>query len=222
MSRAVELVHAAADAGVDVCKFQCFNADVQGKDIPTRDMLRMLELSVGQLEYLADLCRALGVEFLCTGFCINTASVVATKLGVSRMKIGSGQVEDRLFVKHVGAFGLPVLISNGMCTDTDMDAALQWCPDDTTILYCVSLYPTPDDAINLGEIARLRKRFNKKIGFSCHSPSIWPSIAAAAVGAEVIEKHITFDRSAPGPDHSSSITTGELAHWVKEIRSVSG
>jgi len=218
--RAKELAHRAKDAGCDAAKFQMFNASLlapRGSD--KYAMLKALEFSFEQMAEVADYCRALEIEFMATPF--DMMSVTALEeLGVRRFKIGSGQVKDLAFVKRVGQSGRPVIISNGMCTDDDMGKALANLPDDTTILLCVSLYPTPDDAIQLSEIPRLRQRFRNPVGFSCHSPSMWPSVAAAASGASVIEKHITLSRTAPGPDHSSSIEVGELKHWVKQIRAV--
>lgn len=210
LSKAVALTRAAAEAGVDAVKFQMFRAGENA-------MLKPLELSLGQLEYLKDVCKQQNVEFICTAFDLVTCQLVA-EMAPRRMKIGSGQVKNVEFVSAVGRCGLPVIISNGMCTDADLETALKLLPEDVTILSCVSMYPTPSNAITLCDMARLRRKFGVKVGFSDHSGSVWPSIAAAAVGADVIECHVTLDKSSPGPDHSSSIEVGELKHWVSEIR----
>lgn len=221
LSKAVALTRAAAAAGVDAVKFQYFHAIYQARgDNSILKMLQPLELSFGQLTHLAVLCAELGVEFLCTPF-DRTAAENTKTLGVKRMKIGSGQVKDLGFLKLVGQLGLPMILSNGMCTDDDLDKALKVSPDDVTLLSCVSMYPTPFDAIHFDDMDRLRKKFGKKVGYSCHAGSPWPTIIAAARGADVVEAHITLSRCAPGPDHSSSLEVGELAHWVKQIRAVS-
>lgn len=217
---AVALTRAAAAAGVDAVKFQHFIPARQANGDPkVQAMLEPLQMHISQLLDLKALCDGLGVEFMCTPFCTDTLAEIAPM--VKRVKIASGQVKNMPFLRRVGMLGKPVIISNGMCTDADLDAALAVLPKDTTVLSCISLYPTPFDAINVMEMDRLLARFPKKIGYSCHAGSPWPTIAAAALGAAVVEAHITHSRSAPGPDHSSSLEVGELQHWVKQIRAVS-
>jgi len=222
LSKAVALTRAAAAAGVDAVKCQYFSAARQARcDLDLLKTLLPLEMSFGQLRHLQDVCAEVNVEFVVTPFCYNTIRELRA-LGPHRLKIGSGQVKDDEMMRQVVNFDIPCMVSNGMATDAALESALQWFPpENTTILYCVSMYPTPDDAIDLSQIARLRQRFGKPVGFSCHSPSMWPSVAAAAMGATVIEKHVSLDVASPGPDHSSSLPVGILAHWVKQIRAVS-
>lgn len=211
------IIHDCAQAGCDAVKYQAFHpillADAGTKKY---EMLKRLRLDAAELARLKKVADEAGIEWMCTAFSMQDATAVQ-EIGVKRHKIGSGQVKDLAFVEFVGQFGLPVILSNGLCTDHDIEAALKVLPDDTTLLSCFSIYPTPASAITMFDMHRLRK-FGKKVGYSCHAGNPWPSIAAAALGAQVIECHVTLDRNAPGPDHSSSLEVGELAGWVREVR----
>lgn len=223
IGRAMDLVDAAAEAGCDAVKFQAFNPLMAGDNIDYRNILRRYELLDNDLLFLSSYVRQKGLDFLCTPFDEERLHFVDQYLVPSRMKISSQSVTNHRLMAAAIDTGIPLIISNGMCNDTQMHVALTQRGDikkRTTILYCVSKYPTPDVDIDLREIQRLRKEFDCDVGFSCHSASMWPSIAAAAAGAQVIEKHITISQSDSGPDHKASLEAKDLKSWVQQIRYV--
>lgn len=214
---AVELAAEAMRAGVDAVKFQAFDPDrLAEKGSKKHDLLSWLKLSDDALSSIAESCKQLGVEFMCTPFDPYHLDLIAS-LGVKRIKISSGSVTNLPFMAAVGNVGLPIIISNGMCNDMQMEAALSKLRGHVTILYCVSKYPTPETDIHLEEIDRLKKRFGCPVGYSDHTTGLFASVAAAAAGAVVVEKHFTKSRNQIGPDHVCSMEPGEIHAWVREI-----
>lgn len=221
LDHAITLTRAAAQAGCDAIKWQAFTpVALTPRDYEKQAMLKGLALTRSELSILAAEANCEGIEFLVTPMDVEWLEFVVS-LGVKRIKVGSAQARNLGFMHAVGAAGLPVIISNGMCADADLDLALSCISAPTTVMSCVSQYPTPDAEISIGKLRQLRKRFpNAEIGFSCHSRSMWPSIAAAYAGATCVEKHIAIEGTL-GPDISSSLTTDELKTWVREIREAS-
>lgn len=234
------LCDAARAAGADAVKFQTFRAeDLVVPGAPTAQyqerttgqtdqftMLRSLELSREQHEVLKAHCDAIGIEFFSTPFSIAALDMLVM-LGVRRIKLSSGELTHRALVEHAGQQKLPLLVSTGMATMEEIRDALGWIResrgnlDDVTVLHCTSAYPAPDEALNLEAIRSMARDLEVAIGYSDHSLGIEASLAAVAVGATVIEKHLTLDVKLPGPDHSASLEPAEFKSMVDGIRRVS-
>jgi N,N'-diacetyllegionaminate synthase len=232
------LIDAAAAAGADVVKFQTFSADrlaapsapkaryqkkTTGAAGSQRDMLRRLELTPAMHEALLAHCRRRNILFLSTPFDEGSADLLE-RLGVSAYKIPSGEITNLPFLAHVARKGKPVILSTGMSTLEEVRAAVRTVRAaggrSLALLHCVSLYPTDPADVNLRAMATLEEEFRAPTGFSDHTPGTAISLAAAALGACVIEKHFTMDKTLPGPDHRMSLDPSELRAWVAGIRAV--
>jgi N-acetylneuraminate synthase/N,N'-diacetyllegionaminate synthase len=232
---ALRLVEAAAAAGADAVKFQTFRAEALATaDAPQAayqreraaagsqaEMLRALELPVEALRACRDRAADLGITFLSTPFDTGSVALLAD-LGVRAFKVGSGDLTNLLLLRAVAAHRLPMLISTGMATLDEVAAAL----DDlrrhgdppVALLQCTSAYPAPAAEANLAAMATLRQRFGRPVGYSDHTLGIAVATAAAGLGAALIEKHLTVDRSLPGPDHAASLEPDEMAALVAAVR----
>lgn len=241
MEMAVRMVHAAAEAGVDYVKFQTFKssqlvsasapkAAYQQENTPDEgntqlEMLKKLELSDSDFVRLKEECDRCGVGFLSTPFDFNSIDLLST-LGMDFWKIPSGEVTNLPYLRKIGSFGQPVVMSTGMCTLQEVEDAVQiLCKagltrDKITLLHCNTQYPTPPADVNLGAMARLRTLGCAAVGYSDHTRGLEIPIAAVALGAEVIEKHFTLDKTLPGPDHKASLDPTELVEMVHCIRNV--
>jgi N-acetylneuraminate synthase len=233
-----ELVAAAAAAGADLVKFQSFiatesisagavKADYQrhatDPDETQAEMVRRLELSRSDHEALIADCRSHGIGFLSTAF--DPASFdMLVELGLDRVKVPSGEITNLPLLRHVARLGLPMIMSTGMADLGEIEAALDAVERagterrQVTLLHCTTEYPAPFDEVNLRAIPTLRAAFGLDVGYSDHTAGIEIAIAAVALGATVIEKHVTLDRRMPGPDHQASLEPGELAAMVAAIR----
>jgi N-acetylneuraminate synthase/N,N'-diacetyllegionaminate synthase len=143
---------------------------------------------------------------------------------VRRFKVGSGDLDNLPLLRRIARLGLPVILSTGMAEDGEIAEALATLAGagagPVTLLHCVSRYPTPPEDLQLRRIPRLRERFGRPVGFSDHSLGIDAALAAAALGATVIEKHLTLDRTLPGPDHAASAEPFELAELARKLRAL--
>ena len=239
---ALELVTAAAAAGADVVKFQSFVTErsitrtapkaayqeaTTGTGESQFEMVRRLELSPEAHADIAAACERAGIEFLSTAFDAESFDMLV-ELGIKRVKVASGELTNLPLLRHVAACGLPMLLSTGMATLDEVGAAIEVVEaagtprDRVTLLHCTTEYPAPIDEVNLRAIETLRSAFGLDVGYSDHTTGVDIAIAAAALGATVIEKHVTLDRSLPGPDHRASLEAGELAEMVAAIRRVEG
>ena len=239
MELARRLIDAAADAGVDYVKFQTFKAenlvtkDAKQAEYQQRNaqddsqyaMLKKLELSQEQHYELIDYCKQRGVRFLSTAFDFESVDFLhSLNLGV--WKIPSGEITNYPYLKKIAQFGEPVILSTGMSTNEDIDAAIKaLCNnglkhEQITLLHCNTEYPTPMQDVNLRAMDAMRERFGVAVGYSDHTPGIEVPIAAVALGAEVIEKHFTLDKTLPGPDHKASLEPQELKAMVSAIRNI--
>ena len=232
---ALRLVEAAAGAGADAVKFQTFSADaVAVADAPQAayqregaqaasqvDTLRRLELPADALRACASRAAELGIIFLSTPFDVASARLLVD-LGVPAFKVGSGDLTNLVLLRAVAAHGLPVLLSTGMGTLDEVDAAvadLHAHGDPALVLlHCTSAYPAATDDANLRAMATLRDRFHVPVGYSDHTPGAAVAVAAAALGAAVVEKHLTLDRGLPGPDHAASLDPDAFAAMVAGVR----
>ena len=265
VDRALELIRVAAAAGADAIKFQTFKADrIASASAPKADyqsrntggeggqiaMLKALELSDQDHHRLAALCEELGVEFMSTPFDEQSATFLANDIGVTRLKVGSGELTNAPLLVHLARTGKPVILSTGMATLDEVQTALGVLaygytepsadPVSTTaftgaydsdeglaalrknvmLLHCTSDYPAAAETINLKAMDALRDAFGLPVGLSDHSQGIAIPSAAVARGAATIEKHFTLDRSLEGPDHAASLEPDELSAMIAAIRDV--
>lgn len=240
ISLALQLCDAAKGAGADAVKFQTFRAeDLVVRGAPTAKyqerqtgaqdqflMLEKLELSKDQHEFIKAHCDAIGIEFFSTPFSLAAVDMLL-KLGVRRLKLSSGELTHRALVEHAAATQLPLLMSTGMGTMQEINEAITWVLaarghlNGVVVLHCTSAYPAPDGALNLRAMVSMAADLGLLTGYSDHSLGIEAPLAAVALGASVIEKHLTLDRHFPGPDHSASLEPGEFAQMVSGIRRVS-
>ena len=237
---ALELVDAAVAAGADAVKFQTFRAHLlAAADAPQAayqqaasgttggqlEMLRALELSADTHRRLAAHCRERGIEFLSSPFDAESIELLAT-LGLERLKVPSGELLDVPYLRRVAALGLPLIVSTGMATLSEVGAALAvleaaGCPRErVTVLHCSTEYPTPAADVNLRAMVTMREALGVAVGYSDHTDGITVAVAAAALGAEIIEKHLTLDRSLPGPDHRASLEPQVFGEMVVALRAV--
>lgn len=238
LDTALRLVAAAKTCGADAIKFQTFKAEKlvtrgaekaayqkrqDGVGDSQFDMLRRLELKEADFATLMAACAGVGIEFLSSPFDEESADFLHS-LGMRVFKIPSGEITNIPFLEHLAAKGKPVILSTGMCTLGDVEEAVsllrsQGVPG-ITLLHCVTEYPAPIDEVNLLAMNTLRMAFQTEVGYSDHTPGVQIPIAAAALGATVIEKHFTLDTSMQGPDHKASLAPVDFRSMVEAIRSV--
>ena len=216
LGKARELIDAAKASFADAVKFQFFSAKKLN-----RPEIAHLELGQSEITALAWHAKEAGIEFMCTPFGIEEAAFLRPL--VKRMKIASGCIHWFDLLRSVR--DMPIILSTGMSTPKDIDAALKVLDDeltlsDVTLLHCTSAYPCPLPAVNLRAMDTLANLYHCPVGYSDHTQGITTAIAAAARDAAVIEKHLTLDRNAAGPDHSSSIEPNDFRTMVTAIRAV--
>lgn len=226
------LVDALAATGVDAIKFQvhiaheesspleAFRVPFSDVDVSRFDYWKRMELSPAQWEALKSRCERLGVEFLATPFSRAAADLLES-LGVQKYKIGSGDTSNPLLLEQLARTGKDIILSTGLVTFEELDAAVALCRRHhaaVTVLQCTSKYPTAASDVGLGWLARLRERYHCPVGLSDHSGSIFSGLGAVALGAVVVEAHVTFDKRMFGPDARASLTVDECAHLVDGIR----
>lgn len=212
---AKRLVEAAKDAGADAVKFQLFESQKLWGD----DRIKHLELRYADMEKLYEHCQQVGIEFMCTPF--GVAELLFLKPMLRRVKIASGCITRKPLLEAARDTGLPCIVSTGMSGREDIDAVMDvlgWghaigrtpTYHEHTLLHCTSAYPCRMEDVNLKAMERLAEYTGWPAGYSDHTNGITVAIAAAAMGATVIEKHMTLDRGMEGPDHKASITPREL------------
>lgn len=237
---AKQLIDAAADAGADLVKFQTFSADrlvtayakkADYQNLTTdvaesqHQMLRRLELDAEMHHTLMAHCAARGIGFFSTGFDIESVNLLVG-LGQDHFKIPSGEITNLPYLRHIGALGRRTLLSTGMATLGEVEAAVDvleaagTARENMVVLHCTTEYPTPMGEVNLRAMQSMGNALGVAVGYSDHTVGIEVSVAAVALGARVIEKHFTLDRNLPGPDHKASLEPAELAALVKAIRNV--
>lgn len=239
---ASKLIEQAALSGADAVKFQTFNSSyllVQQAPKaryqltttnPNRsqlEMLKSLELSEEMHIYIFEYCKKLNITFLSTPFDIASADFLF-KLGLKTFKIPSGEITNIPYLRKIGSFRKKIILSTGMSTLGEIETALDVLENtgtprsNVTLLHCTTEYPAPMDEVNLNAIITLRHAFPgiAGVGYSDHTRGIHISIAAAALGACVIEKHFTLDRNMEGPDHKASLEPNELKDMVACIRDI--
>ncbi len=229
LGNAIRMAEVASACGADVVKFQLHDAEAETtRDAPsppyfrheTRwEYFRRTAFTDEEWARLKEACERAGIEFLCSVFSIEAVERLE-RLGVARYKIGSGEVTNLELVRRVAATGKPVLLTSGMSSWEELDAAVEAAGDDVTVLQCTSEYPTPPEHVGLNVLAELRGRYGKPVGFSDHSLGNYAALAAVALGAAVVEKHFTLSNDAYGPDASLALEPDELEDLVEGIRSI--
>lgn len=238
METAKRLVDVAALVGADAVKFQtfkaenlvCKNAQKAEYQLETTDekesqfdMLKKLELTPEMHEQLMVYCRQKGIMFLSTPFDMESLRYLVER-DMEIIKIPSGEITNYPFLRAVGKTKKKVVISSGMSTMEEVKAAVKILKDngskEITVLHCNTEYPTPYADVNLMAMLTLKKELEVEIGYSDHTQGIEVPIAAAALGATVIEKHFTLDRNMDGPDHKASLEPDELQSMVRAIRNI--
>jgi N,N'-diacetyllegionaminate synthase len=232
-----QLIDAAATAGADAIKFQTFCADrLTTADAPKAayqktadgdgsqlDMLRRLELPEGAWKDLRDHCRNKGILFLSSPFDEQSADFL-DGLDIAAFKIPSGEITNPGFLHHVAAKGRPLIVSTGMAELQEVRDAVKIVRSvgdvPLVLLHCVSAYPAPAAECNLRAMATMRQEFDLPIGWSDHCLGNEVALAAVALGACVIEKHLTLDRNLPGPDQAASAEPAEFAALIAGIRKI--
>ena len=209
---ALKLVDAAKSTGADAVKFQLFDSRKLWGD----DRIKHLELTQPQMRDVAAYAKSAGIEFMCTPFGVEEVEFL--KPLVKRMKIASGCL-TRLELLNAVA-GMRLVLSTGMSTLDEIEDALDVIGSDITLLHCTSSYPCRLEDVNLRAMNHLKDEFGLPVGYSDHTNGITTAISAAARGADIIEKHLTLDRNAEGPDHKASITPDMFKAMVAAIREV--
>lgn len=235
---AKELVDKAVVAGADAVKFQTFKAenivcrDARKADYQMEttdqtesqfDMLKKLELTSEMHEHLLEYCRQKEIMFLSTPFDIDSLYYLV-ELGVDIIKIPSGEITNYPLLREAGKTKKKIIISSGMSTLNEVKDAVKVLKDngsnDVTVLHCNTEYPTPYSDVNLRAMFTLKEELGVEVGYSDHTQGIEIPIAAAALGAVVIEKHFTLDKNMEGPDHKASLEPDELQEMVRAIRNI--
>ena len=234
---AKKMAEAAKDCGADIAKFQTYNVDAiasryaemaqyqkdnLGVEKSQKEMLRELALTYSEFEELAEHCKQIGIQFLSTPF--DTESIRFLKGIQNIWKIPSGEITNYPYLVEIAKTKKRTILSTGMSTLEEVKDAVgvlnRFGTKDITLLHCTSEYPAPMDSVNLNAMLSLRDRFDCPVGYSDHTKGVEVSIAAAALGATVIEKHFTLDRTMPGPDHMASIEPEEFRGLVSAIRNI--
>lgn len=235
-----KMVYAAKEAGADYVKFQTavpelvistyapkaeYQKETTGNEQSQLEMCRAIHLPLSDYAPLKALCDEVGIGFMSTPFDLVSIDCLAD-LGMDYWKIPSGEITNLPYLRKIALKGGKVILSSGMSTLSEVAAAVDVLEKsgiprtDIIVLHCTTQYPAPYDSVNLRAMNTLALLGCKAVGYSDHTQGISIPVAAAALGAKVIEKHFTLDRNLPGPDHRASLEPEELAEMIRSIRSV--
>lgn len=236
---ALKLCEAAKNAGVDAVKFQtwktenivtlqarqaAYQADNTGIEESQFEMLKRLELSYDHFRIIRDYCKRIGIDFLSTPDEEESLAFLMNDLNLPLVKVGSGEVTNIPYLRKIAGYKKPVILSTGMSTlaqvATAYDTLVQAGAPRVSLLHCTTNYPCPYDEVNLRAMVTLREAFKCQVGYSDHTMGTEIPVAAVALGAEIIEKHFTLDRTMEGPDHKASLEPTELKLMVEQIRHI--
>ena len=239
MELAYKLVDAAKEAGVDAVKFQVFKsekviskstkmADYQKENLKENisqlDMVKKLELSYEDFIKINEYCKEKGIMFMATPFDNDSLDFLVDILKVNILKIGSGDLNNYPFLEKVALKNKEIILSTGMSNLSDIEGALdfisQYTDKEVKVLHCTTNYPCPMDEVNLKAMNTIKDAFQVAVGYSDHTLGIEVPIAAVALGAEIIEKHFTLDKTMEGPDHVASLEPNELKEMTRTIRNI--
>ncbi|MFM7056240.1 MAG: N-acetylneuraminate synthase [Planctomycetota bacterium] len=235
---ALRSIDVAKEAGADAVKFQTFRAErlvtrtapaarYQTENLGVEksqfEMLRELELSDADHERIVNHCHACGIQFMSTPFDEDSATLLSG-LGMELFKVPSGELTNLPLLRHIAGFGRPLVISTGMSTLGDVEAAVQAVEATgnrrIVLLHCVSNYPAAPADVNLRAMLSMRAAFGLPVGYSDHTLGVEVGLASVALGACVLEKHFTLDKSLPGPDHRASAEPAELRRLIEGVRTI--
>ena len=235
---AERLIEEALRAGADCVKFQSFSAEklvsrsaekaqyqkrTTGGGDTQFEMLSRLELSEDDHRALIALCRDKGIQFLSSPFDEGSADLL-DRLGVAAYKVPSGELTNHRFLRHLAEKSRPIILSTGMSTLAEVAEAVEIIVRtgnrQLSLLHCVTEYPAPVAEVNLRAMLTLADAFGFPVGYSDHTPGIEIAVAAVALGARIIEKHVTLSRDMEGPDHRASLEPQELKAMIQAIRNV--
>ncbi|MEM5563981.1 N-acetylneuraminate synthase family protein [Psychroserpens sp. AS72] len=235
---ALDMIDKLAKIGVDAIKFQLVNPDeMYSKDSfkasyqvssdakeSAIQMSKNNQLHADDHLLLYERCKSYGVDYLCTGFDMKSIKFLNENFDLKYFKIASGEIFSIDIIDYISKIDKPVILSTGMSNYDEVaqsiDLINQNFKKDITILHCISNYPAPFNVVNLRNMTELSERFNYPVGFSDHTLGNECAIASVALGGVMIEKHVTFDKQAVGPDHKASSTIDEFAYLVKQIRNI--
>jgi N,N'-diacetyllegionaminate synthase len=227
-------IDALASTGVDAVKFQMHLAEAESsihepfrvqfslEDKTRFDYWKRMGFSLEQWKGIQQHCDEVGLDFICSPFS-NLAVDWLEENGLEQYKIGSGEMNNFLLLEKIAQTGKPVILSSGMSSYAELDKAVEFLKErnvDFSILQCTTAYPTQPENYGLNVIQELQNRYNVPIGFSDHSAKMETCIAAAALGARILEFHVVFDRQLFGPDSKSSLTFAETKELVEAVRNV--
>ena len=228
-------IDALKDVGVDAIKFQMHIAEAESsihepfrtkfsyEDDSRYDYWKRMEFSYEQWEGLKKHCDDLNIEFIASPFSIKASSWLR-KLKVKKVKIGSGEINNKLLIDHVSGYVDEIILSSGLCSEDELQDIIDYSLKKfkkISLLQCTSEYPCSPENWGLDYISYFKEKFkNIKIGYSDHSGTITSSIAAAALKAEIIEFHVTFDKKMFGPDNLSSLTINEVKKLCAAVRQI--
>ncbi|MDO5602711.1 MAG: N-acetylneuraminate synthase [Oscillospiraceae bacterium] len=233
---AMQLALAAKEAGADVVKYQtCVpelvvsrfaeKAEYQKRETGAAqsqlEMIRQLHFDWNGHRRVKQFCDAIGIQYLSTAFDLPSIDFLET-LDLPFHKVPSGEITNLPYLQRIAACGKPALVSTGMCEMDEIAAAVEVLQQggcgELTLLHCNTEYPTPYEDANLLALEALRARFGRRVGYSDHTAGVTAAVAAVALGACVIEKHFTLDKTQPGPDHKASLEPEELAALCRAVR----
>tara|TARA_B100000902_G_scaffold376767_1_gene408246 strand:+ start:118 stop:1110 length:993 start_codon:yes stop_codon:yes gene_type:complete len=227
-------IDALSSSGVDVVKFQTHIAEAESskyekfrvkfsyKDKTRFDYWKRTEFSIDEWAELKKHVEEKNMEFMSTATCVESFDLLE-KIGVKRYKVGSGDTNNYLLLEKISSTGKPIIISNGMTSEKDLDKTISFLKNkknNISLLQCYTSYPTLPQQWGLNEISLLKDKYNIPIGYSDHSGNIYSSLAATALGAEIIEFHVCFDKEIFGPDTKSSITINQVKSLVVGIKEI--
>jgi len=240
LNLAFEMIEVAAAAGADAIKFQTAipesvvisgaeKADYQkvstGASESQLEMIRKLHFPLDVYPKLKAFCERKGIIFASTAFDLTSLDLLE-RIGQPFHKVPSGEITNLPYLRQMGSYGRPIILSTGMATLGEVDAALEVLEDagvsreEITILHCTTEYPAPMIDVNLRAMVSMHDAFGVKVGYSDHTEGIEIPIAAVVLGASVIEKHFTLSRELPGPDHKASLEPPELVKMISAIRNI--
>ncbi len=237
---AKKMILEAKNAGANAIKFQTFNVDnLVSKNAPKAnyqkknthskesqyEMLKKLSLTYSDFKTLKQECKKINIDFLSSPFDIESIDILHS-IGLTTFKIPSGEITNYPYLKKIASVAKKIIISTGMSTIQEIQDAVNTLyqngitKEQITLLHCNTEYPTPLKDVNLRAMLTLKNLFNLNVGYSDHTQGIEVAIAAATLGASIIEKHFTLDKNMNGPDHKASITPSDLSLMIKYIRNI--